>query len=584
MIEKADLSGIYIRNANLYSIPKEIESDRDRKKIASFLSELIDISEEDLNRILKGKNRYVVIKRKVSPKVVEKIQDLIKKDPQTFKGIGFQEKYYRLYPENEIGAQVLGFVDTQGNGQYGIEAAFNSKLQGKNGIFSSQTDVHGNQITVGKSVIRPAIDGDDVYLTIDRAIQLEVERKLKNTVENNRADSGQVIIINPKTFEILAMANYPTFNPNEFSAVFEKKEIALTEDEISRLIPLDNKKDPRLFLLIIDKDKEEKLEIFKEENEFGEIVYKIFKNQVGPFVFRNRTVTDIYEPGSVFKVITMSSALNDNDVTPQTTIHEQGPIKVDCHQDKLSGQEICDYEIRNAQDKYRGTLNMTQVIQYSSNIGVSFVTRKIGRNLLYSYIKNFGFGEKTDIEFDDENRGQIEYFEKWSESELLTHGFGQGIAVTPIQMISAIAAIANGGKLMQPHIVAKIVKENGEVIETESKAIRQVIKKETADILTYMMTTTVERGIAPEARLKDHYIAGKSGTSQTYKHGRALRGVGTTIASFAGFGPIADPKFAILVIIERPRTNEWGSTTAAPLFGEIADFLYDYYNIPPDKN
>lgn len=583
IIEKADFPGLYIKNNNLYALPKDITTEKERQKIADFLKEFIDIPPTNLVNILRGKNRYVILKRKVSPEIIEQIQNLMSEDPENFRGIGFQEKYYRLYPEGELAAQVLGFVNSQGQGQYGIESAFNTELEGKNGIFSSETDVYGNQITVGDSIIRPAIDGSDVYLTIDRAVQLAIERKLQRAVEEYRADSGIVIVMEPKTFKMISMSTYPTFNPNEYGKVFEKKEIQLTDDEIKRLIPLNEKTEPDRFLLYINKEREEKIEIFREENEFGEKVFKIYKNHVGPYVYRNRAVTDIYEPGSVFKVITMASALNDNDVTPNTTIYESGPIKVDCHPDKITGQEVCDFEIRNALDRYRGRLNMTQVLQHSSNIGISQVVQKLGRTLFYSYLKNFGFAEKTDIEFEEENRGNIEFFEKWSQSELITHGFGQGIAVTPIQLISGISTIANGGTLMQPHIISKIRKENGEIIENEPKAIRQVIKKETADILTYMMTAVVEKGTAPKAKLNKHYIAGKSGTAQTYKHGKALSGVGTTMASFTGFGPVNDPRFSILVILERPRTSEWADATAAPLFAEVAQFLYDYYNIPPDK-
>lgn len=584
ILEKAELPGIFIRNNNLYAVPEEIQTDKARRKVAEFLGDFIEISVQDLERILKGKNRFTILKKKVSPEKADEIRAIIQKSLAIFRGIGIQEDYYRLYPEKKLAAQVLGFVNSQGVGQYGIESSMNPKLQGVDGIFSSQTDVYGNQITVGKSVIQPAIDGDDVYLTIDRSIQMVVEKKLERYVRDARADSGIVIVMDPKTFMLKAFAHYPIYDPNEYGKVFDKKEIQLNDDEINRLIPLEQSDDPRRFLLYIDKDKEEKIEIFKEDNVIGNKVYKIYENKVGPLAYRNRAVSDIYEPGSVFKVISMSAAINDNDVQPNTTMVETGPIKVDCVKNKTTGVEKCDFEIRNAQDKYRGRLTMNQVIQYSSNIGMSYVAKRLGRTLLYSYIKNFGFGDVTDIEFDDENRGKIEYFEKWAESELLTHAFGQGITVTPIQMATAIAAIANGGTLMRPYIVDKIVKENGEVIQTEKKAIRQVITKETADVITYMMVNAVENGVAPKAKVKKHFIAGKTGTAQTYKHGVALRGPGTTITSLGGFGPVDNPKFVILAVLDRPRTNEWGSDTTAPLFAEIAEFLYDYYNVPPDKN
>ena len=195
----------------------------------------------------------------------------------------------------------------------------------------------------------------------------------------------------------------------------------------------------------------------------------------------------------------------------------------------------------------------------------------------------FGLGERTGIEFDNEHPGYIQHFTRWADSELVTHAFGQGITTTPLQMATAYSAIANGGTLMQPHIVTKITEKTGRETETTETSIHKVISEETAVQITAMLVSAVENGVASNAQVGSHYIAAKTGTSQTYKHGKPLKGAGTTIASIAGFGPIDNPKFVLLVKLDRPRSSEWASDTAAPLFSKIATYLYEYLGIPPDK-
>lgn len=570
LIQNLNIIGIQVENKKLIGHPKEIT---DKGKTAETLSSILNIAKKELERVLSGKNRYVVLKRKLDPEISGKIQDLLSNDVnRLYKGIGLQENYYRFYPENTLSSQTLGFVDQNGNGQYGVEGTFDSILRGKEGIFSSKKDADGQQITVGESIIRPAVDGSNIILTIDRSIQLEVERKLEQAVKNYKADSGNVIIMDPKTGRIIAMASYPNFNPNEFSSAFEKKEVELSEDEIKNLVPVNaTENDPTQFWLYLNAQTNQRVQIFKEKKENGTFVHAMYKNRVGPKVYRNSLISDLYEPGSVFKVITMSSAINAGEVKPNTTYNEDGPIKVD------------EYEIHNSTDQYRGRQTMTQVLENSSNIGISFVAKKLGRNLFYNYMKSYGFGERTDIELDGEEPGEIEFFTQWADSELLTHGFGQGILVTPLQMVSAISAIANEGLLMQAYIVDSIQNESGKITGKEPKIIRRVLTKENANTVASMMVSAVENGVARRAQVKGHYVAGKTGTSQTYKHGKALKGAGTTIASFGGFAPIENPQFVVLIKFDHPLSSPWGDSTAAPLFSEIAEYLFNYYNIPPDK-
>ena len=197
-------------------------------------------------------------------------------------------------------------------------------------------------------------------------------------------------------------------------------------------------------------------------------------------------------------------------------------------------------------------------------------------------MKKFGFGERTEIEFENESSGKIPS-DKWAESELYTHAFGQGLTVTPIQLVTAIAAIANKGVMMQPHIIESIEKSNGKITTTSPSIITTVISEETAKAVATMMVGAVEYGVAKNTALPNHYIAAKTGTSQTYKHGQAVFGAGTTIATVGGFGPIDDPKWVMLAKLDRPRSSEWADSTTSFMFKDIANFLYEYYSIPPDK-
>lgn len=569
-ISQEGLAGIEAKDGALWIFPPQIG---DIEYTAEKLGKLIDMPVSQIIKIIGAKNRYVILKKKIAPEISGKIKEILKKENK-FGGMGLQEEYYRFYPEKTLAANTIGYVNTVGNGLYGIENKFNIQLKGKNGIFQTQKDSVGRQITVGQSVIQPAVDGDDIVLTIDRSIQMETDRLIEQGVKNTRSNSGQIIIMEVKTGKILAMSHFPSFDPNNYSTVFEKEVINLTTEEIARLQPTDEKTGQ--YYLILNKETGERILIFKEgkitgPDEKRTAIYKKYKNLVGAEAYQNKIVAWDYEPGSVFKPIAMAAAIDDKDVTPNTLYNDTGPVKTD------------EYEIKNATGRYFGTINMKTVLEKSLNTGMAFVARKMGRSLFYNYIKRFGFGEKTDIEFDNEHSGKIVPYTQWAESELITKAFGQGLTVTPLQMINAYSAIANNGLLMQPYITEEIRQKNGKKIKTEPHSVQQVISEETAKIIKVMLVSAVENGVARHAQVADHYIAAKTGTAQTYYKGKPLNGAGTTIANILGFGPVDDPEFAILVKLDKPRQSEWADATAAPLFAHLAEFLFDYFNIPPDK-
>lgn len=568
-IEALNLEGLEVsESGNLYAYPSKISN---KNTVAVKLASIFGTEVEDLESILLGKNRFVILKTKLEPEISEQIEltldeDKNQENPKLL-GIRMKEEYFRFYPEQELAAQVLGYINSAGDGQYGIEGSFDDILKGIDGIFTSQVDAYGNQITVGDSVIEEAIDGADITLTIDRAIQLQVEKILSKKVEEYQADSGQVIVIDPKTGEILAMAQAPTFNPNTYGDVFEKYEISLSQEDKENLYTTGEGEDIR-YWLYIQKDPPIRIELFRDADDPD--TYYAYTNKVGPEVYKNKMVQEVYEPGSIFKPLVMAAAVNAGEVGPNTTFMDTGPLQVD------------EFEIHTFNDEYHGLETMTEVLEHSCNTGMAFVAEKLGRTLFYNYLKAYNFTDRTEIGLADEATGSLEHYDAWADSELVTKAFGQGISVTLIQLAQAYTTIPNGGVMMQPYLIKKIEYADGTVEEFEPKAIRQVLTEETSETLTNMMVSTAENGYR-FLSLEDHYFAGKSGTAQTYKWGKALKGKGTTIGSYVGFGPIDDAKFLVLIKIDHPRSSEWGANTAGYIFQEVAQYLFDYYNIPPDK-
>ncbi|MBI4231669.1 penicillin-binding protein 2 [Candidatus Peregrinibacteria bacterium] len=571
-INKLGLAGIEAAEDYVYAYPPQISQ---LSYTAEQLAPLVQIPAKKLETVLKGENRYTIIKRKLDPDIANELKKMLKTD-DLLHGLAMKEEYFRYYPEGSVGANIVGYVNHANIGQYGIESAFNTQLQGKAGKLQTKKDSIGRQITVGESQLEQAVDGDDILLTIDRSVQLETEKILEAAVKEYRADSGQVVIMDPQTGGIIAMAHYPSFDPNHYGDVFEKEEIFLTTEEVKNLFPT---KDEGIYYFYKNPITLDRYLVFEEKDESGITRYYRYKNIYGPEVYHNKIVSWPYEPGSVFKTIVMAAAIDDGDVTPNTTYVDSGPVDVDYN--VYSGEY--DFQIKNSEGKYYGLVNMEFVIAKSLNTGMTFVAKKMGPALLYSYLKKFGFLDRTDIEFEGEALGQIEYFEGWTESELATHAFGQGITVSMLQVVNGYAAIANGGILMQPYIIDEIHHDDGTVSKTEPMEIRRVISEDAAAKMTAILVNSTENGVANKAQVEGHFIAGKTGTSQTYKHGQAMSGNGTTIGTFAGYAPIEDPRFVILVKFDRAQSSEWGSNTAAPTFNKIADYLFEYYNIPPDK-
>jgi stage V sporulation protein D (sporulation-specific penicillin-binding protein) len=471
-------------------------------------SEKEKLKEEFLAKLKKENDPYEPLKRDVTEATLEKIKEL------QAEGIGYIEEEARYYPENSLASHLLGFVgvkDDKKIGQYGLEGYFEEELGGVQGFLSSEKDVAGRWIPVSGREWQKALDGADVVITIDRNIEHFACGKLEETVKRHDADSGTVVIMDPKTGAILAMCSYPDFNPNEYAKVTD---------------------------------------------------INIFNN---PAIFYQ------YEPGSIFKAITIAAALDAGKIAPTTTYVDEGEVKVD------------DRTIKNSDLEAYGMQTMTQVLEKSLNTGAVFAVSQIGPEIFKKYVEDFGFGEKTEIELDFENAGNISSLSKRGKIWSATGSFGQGISVTPIQIVTAFSAIANGGKLVKPYIVDRIIKRDGEIIKTEPKVVRQAISGRTSTLLGGMLVSVIENGHGKRAGVPGYYVAGKTGTAQVAKKDGSGYERDVTIGSFVGFAPVENPRFVMLTKIDHPRSTIWAEATAAPLFGEIAKFMLNYLKVPPSR-
>jgi len=443
---------------------------------------------------------WVPLARKISKESYEKIKRL------EIKGLGFEEQSSRFYPEGSLAASVLGFVgkDSDGNdrGYLGIEGFYQDQLQGRTGKLIQEIDAEGRPIiAVDNADSRPK-QGLDIELTLDRTVQYTVEKYLFEGAKKYGAKIASAIVLDPQTGAILGLANYPNFDPNKWASY---------------------------------------------ETE----------------VLRNSAISDAYEPGSTFKAITASSALDASVVKTDTLCPCDGPIKV------------AGYEVQTWNNKYNPNSNMAQILQHSDNVGAAFWGRLLGREKFISYIKDFGIGALTGIDLQGEETGLIKKLQDWGEIDLVTASFGQGISTTALQMASAFGVIANDGVLMKPYLLKKIHTAD-KTIETNPKVVRRVIKKETAVTMKELLLSAVEQGEAKKTVPKGMRIGGKTGTAQIPLNGRY--DPNKTIASFVGFGPIENPKFVMIIKYVEP-TPIYGAETAQPTFFKIAQDLYTYWGI-----
>ncbi|MSR89413.1 penicillin-binding protein 2 [Patescibacteria group bacterium] len=463
-------------------------------------------------------NRYLVIKKSLLSADAEEIKKL------KLPGIILYPQDGRNYPEGELFAHITGYVNSDGAGQYGIEQFLNSSLSGKDGVSRAITDSLGVPITSNENTIIRPENGSDLVLTIDRNIQQMAATAIETAVKTNQAESGSIVVMDPKTGAIRAMVNYPSYDPNNYQAV--------SPDEY----------------------------------------YK----------FTNSSISSQYEPGSGFKVITMAAGLDTGKVKPDTKYEDTGEVKIDDRVVKNSNDKK--YGISTMTDVIQKSLN-TGVVFVLRQLGTNpnEITSK-AKEVFYDYIKKFGFGERTGIELAGEVKGFVKKPDSYNV-DYANMSFGQGISVTNLQLVNAVSAIANGGTLYKPYIVDKETKANGEIVLSKPSVVRNdVMSRQSAAELAEMMKQVVQRGSGWPARTPGYSIAGKTGTAQVPKSDGSGYEESKNIGSFVGFAPVEDPKFVILVRVNYPRVDGFAEKTTVPAFAEVARQLFMYYQIAPSGN
>jgi len=465
-----------------------------------------------LQRLDKPDDPYEPIKHKVDEETLEKVL-AIKTD-----GLDFFYEKHRYYPEKEIGSHLLGFVGYQGDkeaGRYGLEGFFNEELSGKTGSIKAERAASGEVIIINDRELEAAKDGSNIILTIDRSIQFMACNKLQESAVRHGADGGSVIVMEPNTGAIIAMCSWPDYDPNNYGEV----------DSID--------------------------------------------------TYNNAAIFDAYEPGSIFKAITIAAAIDAGEITPHTMYIDNGFEMIEGWDKPIKNS---DYETHGG----HGLVDINTVLSDSLNTGTIFAMEKMGDKNFADYVKKFGFGEKTGIELETEGLSTIANLlrNRIRPVEAATASFGQGITATPLQMIVAYSALINGGMLMKPYLVSEIVSPEGVSFKTQPQQIRQVISSRTSMLISGMLVNVVDGGHAKLAAVDGYYVAGKTGTAQVAGRG----GYGDkTIHTFVGFAPVEDPKFVMLVKLDDPKDVKYSASSAAPLFGDLAEFILNYYQVEKER-
>jgi len=469
---------------------------------ADRLFPLLGMGRDETLSALTSDAAWVPLTRGVPPSLGETILEW------DITGIQVESHSKRVYPGGAIGAHLLGFVNDNDNGFYGIEGYYDSMLNGAPGLRQGERDPFGSSIPIGPARYIPPRDGKSLVLTIDRTAQYIVERELADAIARYQAESGTVVVIDPKTGAVLAMASWPTYDPNRFA-------------------------------------------------------------ETDQMLFPNPAVSEQYEPGSVFKVVTMAAGLDSGVIAPETTIYDGGMIEV-------GGRTIYNWDRQS-----HGVVDMTTVLGKSLNVGAAQVAVTLGKERFYTYVRRFGFGRTTEVDLDSEGPGTLKTpgDPDWHESDLGTNSFGQGIAVTPLQMAVAMVAIANDGLLLKPYVVQQFI-EGERVVSVKPTVVRRVILAQTAQTLTDMLVAAVNQE-TKLAQVPGYRVAGKTGTAQIPVPGGYHPNL--TVASFAGYLPADEPALVILVVIHKPQTSPWGGQVAAPVFARIAQQLVVLFDLPPDE-
>ncbi len=486
---------------SVYATPSSLDNPT---RVARQLAQVLGVPREPLEKRLRTERDFVWIQRKIDDSQVERLNDL------ALPGVGVMVEARRFYPKGTLLAHVLGFAGIDSQGLEGLENGYDEHLRGQVRRVVLQRDALGRVIIPESQRKSQPLSGHAISLTIDEVIQYIAEQALEQTVRNTKARGGAVLVMAPKTGQMLAWALRPTFDPNHI-------------------------------------------------------------HQASPERWRNRGVTDPYEPGSTLKVVLAAAALELNRVTPDTLLYAgDGEIPI-------SGTVIHDHE-------KAGWVTFREAIQRSSNVAFVKMSWELGREQVYQFLRTFGFGEKTGIDLPGESIGILRRPDQWSQRTLPSLAIGQEIAVTPLQLLTAVSAVANEGWLMRPFLVREISDHQGRSVWEHVPHIRRrPISAETAKTVTDLLVNVVDRGTGKRAAIPGYRVAGKTGTAQKVDPETGTYSSTKFVGSFVGFVPAEDPQLAILVMIDEPQGPAWGGVVAAPVFRKVAEQALRYLSVAPGE-
>lgn len=494
----------------LFISPEEI---KEKESTAQILAEKIGKDTSSLLSLMsKEGSYYEIVEENIDKNKSDEISEL------GLDGVHIGYKTKRYYPQEETASQIIGFINQEGLGQYGLESYYDKQIKGESTISKTEKNPWSFLFKLSE---KESLDGASLGLTIDYNIQYMAEKLLNEGVKKYDAEGGEIIVMDPNTGAIIAMAQNPNFNPNNY-------EKATMES------------------------------------------------------FQNSCIQKLFEPGSIFKPITMSMAINEKAVTPDTVFD-----------DKLGYALYGKYKVYNYSEKAWGKVTMTEILQNSINTGVMYAESLIGNTKFYNYLKSFGFFESTGIDLSGEissKNNQLSEALKNNNSNNTSFpntAFGQGIGITPLQMIRAFSAAINGGILYKPYVVETITTANGTKKIEPTVLKENVISPETSTTLKSMLTNVVEKGFGHLAKVPGYWIGGKTGTSQVPYTSLGINKAGYsdhTWQTFMGFAPAFDPKFIILVKLNNPTATKTSEYSAVPIFHDLAKYIFDYWQIPPERD
>lgn len=486
----------------------------DLASAASRLSLVLNVDRARILTRLQQDRYFVWIDRQVSPTEAAAVRAL------DIPGVQFTDEARRFYPNRELAAHLLGFANIDGVGLAGLELSMEDSLAGSVEPVPAVRDRRGRVVFSDQLLDDRAAQGDDLYLTIDKTIQHVAERELALGVQTSEARAGSVVVMDPRNGEILAMASYPTYNPNEPGRA-----------------PVAHR--------------------------------------------RNRAISDRLEPGSTLKPFTVAGALAANVIRPNQRFDVSGNVE-NSRGERIPGRMTIGDDVISDTHPITEPLSSAEILTYSSNIGAALIGMELGRRGLYRSLRRFGFGQPTGIPLPGETGGVLRHHSRWYELDLATTSFGQGMSSTTLQMATAMCAIANGGRLMEPHLIARVVDSHGRVSdESLPRVRRQVVPRRTAMLVADMLTAvTGEGGTGTEAAIDGYLVAGKTGTAQKARNGRYTENL--FVASFVGFVPAQDPRLVIAVVVDEPVVSHYGGPVAGPVFRRIGATALRHLGVPAE--